>query len=278
MTENSHLDDENAAETVQDGAEHESRARVAPEQQEARPVIVATWHDLRGIWRMFTMSEWIMRDREGFYAEVKARHEIGTKLRHMVLCSLVCLALYGTAMGVPNGWQQALSSTVKLPLLFLETLLICLPALYFFNLLFGSQLTFLQTTALMMAAITVTSVLTLSFASVTLFLWMSVGEQYTILILLNVVVLAVSSWWGLVFLRHGMTYVHAGASQVRQRNILVVWLLIYAFVGTQMAWSLRPFFGVPGEPFVVLRGEGGTFVESVLTAILWLVRALLGWE
>jgi len=276
MTENSHFDDETAVETVQGDAAHEIRVQVAPEQEEVKPKIVVTWRDLRGFWRIFTMSEWIMRDRQGFYAEVKARCELGIKLRYMILSSLACLALYGLAMGIPNGWQQALSSTVKLPLLFLETLLICLPALYFFNLLFGSQLTFSQLSALMMAAITVTSALTLSFASVALFLWISVGEQYTILILLNVVVLAVSSWWGLVFLRQGMTYVYAGASQVRQRNILVVWLLIYAFVGTQMAWSLRPFFGVPGEPFVFLRGEGGTFFDSVLTAILWLVQTLLG--
>ena len=111
---------------------------------------------------------------------------------------------------------------VKLPLLFLLTLLICLPTLYFFNLLYGSQLTVQQTTALIMAAITVTGALTLSFASITLFLWMSVGEQYTILILLNVVVLAVGSWRGLVFLRQGMHYVQKDASSVRQRNILFV--------------------------------------------------------
>jgi hypothetical protein len=245
---------------------------------EPKPQVIETWHDLTGGWRVFRMSEWIMRDRAGFFEQVRTRHRLYHKLRDMVLSSLIYFALYGIAMGIPNSWQQALSSMIKLPLLFLLTLLICLPTLYFFNLLYGSQLTFQQTTALIMAAITVTGALTVAFASITLFLWMSVGEQYTILILLNVIVLAVSSWWGLTFLRQGMRYVQRGASHVRQRNILFAWLVVYAFVGTQMAWSIRPFFGAPGEPFVLMRYDGGTFYESVVTAIMWLARTLLGWE
>jgi hypothetical protein len=245
--------------------------------QEARPQVVETWRDLNGGWRVFRMSEWIMRDRRGFFEQVRTSHRLHHKLRDMVLSSLIYLALYGIAMGIPNSWQQALSSMVKLPLLFLLTLLICLPTLYFFNLLYGSQLTFSQTTALLMAAITVTGALTVAFASITFFLWMSVGEQYTILILLNVVVLAVSSWWGLVFLRQGMEYVQQDVSHTRQRSILLVWLVVYAFVGTQMAWSIRPFFGAPGEPFVLMRQDGGTFYESVVTALIWLTRTLLGW-
>lgn len=239
-----------------------------------KPEIINTWRDLRGIWRVFIMSEWILRDREGFFAEVKARTDLNTKLRNMILSSLFYLALYGAAMGIPNGWEQAISSTIKLPLLFLLTLLICLPTLYFFNLLYGSQLTFQQTVALIMAAVTITAVVTLSFTSIVLFFWISAPDQYTLLILLNTSVLAISSWWGLAFLRQGMHYVQQGAPQVRQGPILTIWLLIYAFVGTQMAWTLRPFFGVPGEPFVILRGGEGTFYESLATTLFWLVGRL----
>jgi hypothetical protein len=242
----------------------------------SRPAVVPTWRELRGPWRIFEMSEWIMRDRTTFFEEVRQRQSIGHKLMSMILSTFIYLALYGLAMGISNSWQQALSSALKLPLLFLLTLLICLPTLYFFNLLYGSQLTFPQTLALMMAAVTVTGALTLAFASITFFFWLTVGEQYTILILLNVGVLAISSWWGLSFLRQGMRHVHRGTSTVHQGRILTTWLLIYAFVGTQMAWALRPFFGVPGAPFVLLRGEGGTFYQSVLTSLLWLLRQFLG--
>ncbi len=140
-----------------------------------------------------------------------------------------------------------------------------------------SQLTFQQTTTLMMAAVTITGALSLAFASISLFFWLTIGEQYTILILLNVIILGISSWWGLSFLRQGMRHVQRHALDVRQWRILTTWLVIYAFVGTQMAWALRPFFGVPSEPFVILRSDGGTFIGSMFTALGWLARKLFGY-
>ncbi len=253
---------------------------LAPRKRKRKPEppieIVTTWLELRGPWRVFAMSEWIMRDRESFFDEVRDRRQLGPKLRSMIVSAAIFLMLYGLVMGLSNSWQQALMSAIKLPMLFLLTLLISLPTLYFFNLLYGSQLTFAQTSALMMAAVTVTGAITLAFASITLFFWMTIGEQYTIFILLNVGVLAISSWWGLTFLRQGMHHVQRNKPRVQQQRILLTWLLLYAFVGTQMAWALRPFFGVPGEAFVILRGDGGTFYASVLTAISWLIRKLLG--
>jgi hypothetical protein len=245
-----------------------------PPKAEPLP-IVRTWLELRGPWRVFAMSEWIMRDRASFFEQIQARQGLGPKLRDMSVSTTVYLALYGLMMGASHSWQQALMSAVKLPVLFMVTLLICLPTLYFFNLLYGSQLTFEQTSALLMAAVTITGALALAFTSISFFFWLTVGEQYTILTLLNSVILGVSSWWGLSFLRQGMRQVQGGAPHVRQRRILASWLMIYAFVGTQMGWALRPFFGVPGEPFVVLRGGGGTFYSSVLTAGGWLLEILL---
>ena len=239
--------------------------------------IVPTWLELHGFWRIFTMSEWIMRDRTSFFEEVRTHHNLSAKLRSMVLSCLFYLALFGVVLGMSHSWMQALMSAVKLPMLFLVTLLICLPTLYFFNLLYGSQLTFQQTTTLMMAAVTITGALTLAFASISLFFWLTIGEQYTILILLNVGVLGISSWWGLSFLRQGMRHVQRHTLDVRQGRILITWLVIYAFVGTQMAWALRPFFGVPDEPFVILRSDGGTFIGSMLTALNWLLLKLLGY-
>jgi len=264
--------------TMIEAAIVETPASPGPVVTPTPPVeIVPTWLELRGFWRVFTMSEWIMRDRLSFFEEVRTHRDLGAKLRSMVLSSLFYLALFGVVLGMSHSWMQALMSAIKLPMLFLVTLLICLPTLYFFNLLYGSQLTFQQTTTLMMAAVTITGALSLAFASISLFFWLTIGEQYTILILLNVIVLGISSWWGLSFLRQGMRHVQRHALDVRQGRILMTWLVIYAFVGTQMAWALRPFFGVPEEPFVVLRSDGGTFIGSMLTALGWLLQKLFGY-
>ena len=68
----------------------------------------------------------------------------------MLVSSVVSLAVYGAVLGAFQRSAQALSSAVKLPLLFLATLAICLPTLYLFNLLFGARLSMRQALALIM--------------------------------------------------------------------------------------------------------------------------------
>jgi hypothetical protein len=50
-------------------------------------------------------------------------------------------------------------------------------------------------------------------------------------------------------------------------RLLRFWLILYAFVGTQLAWTLRPFFGRPGTSFVLFRELDGNFYLSIFQAI-----------
>ena len=49
--------------------------------------------------------------------------------------------------------------------------------------------------------------------------------------------------------------------------LLYIWIMLFGFVGTQLAWTLRPFFGDPGSPFAIFREVGGTFYADVLNTI-----------
>ena len=42
---------------------------------------------------------------------------------------------------------------------------------------------------------------------------------------------------------------------------------MFGFVGTQLAWTLRPFFGSPGMPFELFRNLEGTFYNNILQTI-----------
>jgi hypothetical protein len=46
--------------------------------------------------------------------------------------------------------------------------------------------------------------------------------------------------------------------------LLYIWILLFGFVGTQLAWTLRPFFGSPGKPFELFRDIDGTFYGDIL--------------
>jgi hypothetical protein len=48
-----------------------------------------------------------------------------------------------------------------------------------------------------------------------------------------------------------------------RRRILSFWVLLFAFVGSQLGWTLRPFFGSPGMKFEVVREVGGNFYADV---------------
>ncbi len=215
----------------------------------------------------FNVTEHILRQQAVFFEEIKAGHNLAAKIRDMSISAALFLALYGAVMGSSNSIQQAVSSAVKLPILFLITLLICLPTLYFFNLLFGSRLTLAQTLALVLTAITTTAVLTLSFAPIAIFFWLT-APNYAFFLLLNVIVLSLTGVCGLVFLVRGMTIAQQEESQRPGCSpVLWGWIAIYSFVGTQMAWTLRPFFGAPDLPFRFIGAPGGNFYVSVANLI-----------
>jgi hypothetical protein len=54
-------------------------------------------------------------------------------------------------------------------------------------------------------------------------------------------------------------------------TLLYIWIALFGFVGTQLAWTLRPFFGSPTEKFEVFRNIDGTFYEDIFRTIGHLV-------
>jgi hypothetical protein len=52
-----------------------------------------------------------------------------------------------------------------------------------------------------------------------------------------------------------------------RKSVLVFWMFVYAFVGSQMAWTFRPFIGAPGAPFELFRQLGGNFYTNVLQSL-----------
>src|SRR5256886_6348035 len=147
--------------------------------------------------------ERILRDREGIWEQIIEERELRGLAGQMLASSAASLAVYGLVLGASNGFAQALSSLVKLPLLFLATLAICLPTLYLFNLVFGARLSVMQAVTLIMVSITVTAVLTLAFAPISLFFLIS-AHNYEVFQLLHVAVLILTAILGLRFLTEGM--------------------------------------------------------------------------
>jgi hypothetical protein len=218
---------------------------------------------------IFGVTEKILRNRNNFFVEIREGIQLSVKIRAMLISSISFFALYGLVMGSSHSLWQTISSGVKLPLLFLATLFVCVPSLYFFGLLFGSNQSFNQNLAVILTAITVTSVLLLSCAPITLFFLLTAPSQYQFFKLLNVAIFTVSGLMGIVFLYQGMKVVSGGdpAGIATRRWVLIFWMLVYAFVGSQMAWTIRPFIGAPGSPFELFRQLGGNFYTDIIQSL-----------
>ena len=212
--------------------------------------------------------ETILRDRRRFFTDIREGIGLPEKMRAMLISSIAFLMLYGAVLGSTHSLRQTLSSAVKLPVLFLMTLVICLPTLYFFNVLFGSKQSLSQNFCLILTAITVTGVLLLSFAPIVLFFVLATSH-YQFFKLLNVAVFAITGGIGMTFLNQGMRVVSAGGKEgARARGcVMQFWIVIYAFVGSQMAWTLRPFIGAPSMEFELFRQLGGNFYANIFASI-----------
>jgi hypothetical protein len=64
-----------------------------------------------------------------------------------------------------------------------------------------------------------------------------------------------------------MTPQPAAGERPASMLLLYIWILLFGFVGTQLAWTLRPFFGSPGQPFELFRDIDGTFYGDILQTL-----------
>ena len=218
----------------------------------------------------FSVLMQLLRDRDIFLEEINHSKQLERKILSLLFCSSLFLALYGTIIGSVHGWLQMLSSAFKLPALYLITLLICLPTLYFLDIIFGSKKTFSQYVTLLLASMSLISVMLVGFAPVSLFFRLSI-DDYSFFQLLNISIFAATGVIGIRFFYQAMLSLipaeTASESIKNRRKLIQFWLLLYGFVGSQLGWTLRPFFGTPDQPFALYRDIESNFYIQVLKII-----------
>ena len=212
----------------------------------------------------------LLRDRDAFLAEIENNKHLDRKIISLLISSSLFMALYGAIVGSTHGGLQIISSAFKLPALYLLTLLICLPTLYFMDIVLGSKKTFGQYLALLLASMGMISVMLFGFAPVTLFFRLSI-DDYWFFLLLNIVVLAFTGLIGIKFFyKSMMELIPAESSEKKSNNrhtLIKSWLLLYGFVGSQLGWTLRPFVGSPDEPFALFREIESNFYIQVVKIV-----------
>lgn len=210
----------------------------------------------------------LLQDRERFIKDIADSIDLRKKLNQLMAISGASFLLYGLIIGSSqHSLLQALSSGIKLPILFLLTIAICMPTLYIFGSFFGSRRSALQTFVLLFAGTAIMGIALVGLAPVTFF-FIVTTDDYQFFKLMNVAFFSIAGALGVGFLSRYMQLPHEHEEIGSTRSLLLrFWFILYAFVGTQLAWTLRPFFGAPGLRFEVVRDFGGNFYENVFAAI-----------
>ena len=162
--------------------------------------------------------------------------------------------LYGAVMGSFGGdrWLQVVYSALKVPLLLGVTFLLTLPSFFVLNSVLGLRDNFPAVLRALGAAQAGVAAVLASFAPFTALWYLSSGSYHEA-ILFNAFMFGTASFAAQALLRrHYRPLVHRNP---RHRWLMRGWLAVYAFVGIQMGWVLRPFIGSPLEPTRFFREE-----------------------
>ena len=201
----------------------------------------------------------------------------------------LCMGTYALVKGDSSAFLQLLSGMVKVPALFLLTLLVTFPSLYVFNALVGSRLTVVELWRLLTSSVALNMAVLASFGPIVAFFSLST-TSYSFMLLLNVFMFTIAGMLGLKFLLqtlHRLTIAQPKADepppvieassesispldkpdgQVLRPQVKLVfgcWVMAFALVGAQMSWLLRPFLGVPNLAFSFFRSRESNFFEAV---------------
>lgn len=189
----------------------------------------------------------------------------------LVLMVLGFGAVYGAAMGSfvldsPERFWQLAIGALKVPLLLLTTTALCLPVFFVVNTVMGLREDFAEAVRALLAGQAAVSVALASLAPV-IHVWYWFEDSYRAALLANAGMFALATIAG-----QRATRRYSGGlirRNSRHRWTLSGWVILYAFVGIQMGWILRPFVGSPGMPVALFREGAFSNAYVVVYQLIW---------
>jgi hypothetical protein len=185
-----------------------------------------------------------------------------------LLIILLFSFIYGVVMGSYNGFQQSIVTGIKIPCLIMLSLLICFPALYVIQYMIGSTMTLGQMANIILSGFVVFTTIALSFAPIVIF-FMITSDNYAFLKLLHVTIFTFSGIFTIKTIIKGLAFSCEKKNIYPKQGMTIfkIWIFIFAFVSSQLAWNLRPFVGSRDLPFELFRARESNFYVAVIQSV-----------
>lgn len=193
----------------------------------------------------------------------------------MLLAIVLCGGIYGAVLGSWHGLRLSSYVAAKIPVLLITTAVLT----SFFNFvaaaLFGVAFRYRQVFAMTLLPLSIAAVIA---ASVTPAIWLftvslpppTAGARtlHNLLYLVHVGVVGSAGYAGTSFLRKSLEEIAPSAAVATK--VRFTWIALYAFVGGEVAWILRPFVGSVYLPVEFIRDDAlrGNVYEFIVTDIV----------
>ncbi|OQX78396.1 MAG: hypothetical protein B6D64_06735 [Bacteroidetes bacterium 4484_276] len=206
----------------------------------------------------------VFQDKDAYFEMLGQKNRQLKTVLYQTLIILLLSIFYGLIMGSYNSPVQAVVTGIKVPSLLILALFICFPALYVIQFMLGSKMGVLQMMNTILSGFVVFATIMASFAPIVIF-FMITGNNYSFLKLLHVGIFIFSGAFGMRIIIEALKY-SCEKKNVYPKigiNIFKFWIVIFAFVGVQLAWNLRPFVGDKNLPLELFREKEGNFYLAV---------------
>lgn len=161
----------------------------------------------------------------------------GKLIAAMIFVALICSLIYGVVVGTFSGGTQLWAAPVKIVMGLMISAAICLPSLYIFACLSGSQARLIEVGGLLAGLLLLMTILLIGFAPVA-WIFSESTESPVWMGTLHLVFWFVATLFGLRFMKAGFTHANA-----RSQAGVNVWIVIFLLVALQMTTALRPILG-----------------------------------
>jgi hypothetical protein len=161
----------------------------------------------------------------------------GKLIAAMLFVSIACSLIYGVVVGTFSGGQQLWIAPVKIAAGLMISALICLPSLYIFTCLSGSQARLAEVFGLLAGLLMLMTILLIGFAPVA-WIFSQSTESLAWMGALHLIFWFIATIFGLRFFEAGFSHSNAGSHAG-----LYTWVIIFLLVAVQMTTALRPILG-----------------------------------
>jgi hypothetical protein len=208
------------------------------------------------------MIDLLLRDREAMLARIRKGSDVAAIMRTMIATIAVCMAIVGAALGSYRGGAQIGYAAIKLPIVLLGTAALSAPALSAIGAALGRPSRLSADLALVMAALAFGALL-LAACTPLIMVGRALELDYHRMILATVAMFSIA---GLAALRMVWRAVALEAAP-GWRTAVAGLCVVFALVGGQLSWALRPYLVRPRTPEApFLRDVEGSLFDAVTGA------------